>query len=161
MDIARSMCSIFNIRFWLHYIAVILGVIVFLDDSPVWGYYPNLHHEANLVSFETPYEKPLIGFYLLAKNKKKWQDLTPKGKEEMRKKYMEWQSLPKEEQKVLRQRMDQLEKMSPKERQFFKQLFQQWQHISPGDRRKLEQNLQNWEHLTPKQQESIRRRFLN
>jgi len=161
MDIARSMCSIFNIRFWLHYIAVILGVIICLDDFPVWGYYPNLPHEANLVSFETPYEKPLIGFYLLAKNKKKWQDLTPKGKEEMRKKYMEWQSLPKEEQKVLRQRMDQLEKMSPKERQFFKQLFQQWQHISPGDRRKLEQNLQNWEHLTPKQQESIRRRFLN
>jgi len=161
MDVARSMRSIFSIRFRLHYIAVILGVIVFLDDFPVWGYYPNLHHEANLVSFEALYEESLVGYYLLAKNKKKWQDLTPEGKEEILKKHKEWQSLPKKERKVLRQRMDQLEKMSPKERQFFKQLFQQWQHISPKDRRKLEQDLQNWKHLTPRQQESIRRRFLN
>ena len=161
MRIVKIMCRTLDLRSRVHYTIAIVGVIVFLGDYPLWANFPDLHHETHLVSFETLYKESLVGFYLLAKNKKKWQDLTPEGKEEILKKHKEWQSLPKEERKVLRQRMNQLEKMSPKERQFFKQLFQQWQHISPKDRRKLEQDLQNWEHLTPKQQESIRRRFLN
>jgi len=161
MRIVKIMCRTLVLRSRLHYTVAIVGVIVFLGDYPLWANFPDLRHETHSVSFETLYKESLVGFYRLAKNKKKWQDLTPDGKEKFLKKHMEWQSLPKEERKVLRQRMDQLEKMSPKERQLFKQLFQQWQHISPGDRRKLEQDLQNWENLTPRQQESIRHRFLN
>jgi len=174
MRIVNIMFKALRIR-W-NYSAAAAGIIALLYCCPSWGYVPDFRRETIPVSLPNYYEDSLSRYQLLSKKnkqkskgyqssdekeKKSWQDLSPKEKERMRKKYKEWQSLPPDEKQIIRQRMNKLNRMSPQERELHKQLFRQWQNLAPKERKQLQKDLENWEHLSPRQQDSIRRRFMN
>ena len=71
----------------------------------------------------------------------------------------EWQSLSPREKEEYRRRMNQLKKMSPEDREHFRRLFQKWQQLSPGEKKQIQRALDNWENLSPDEKRAVRRKF--
>jgi hypothetical protein len=140
--------------------ALAAGLIVLVGYCPAWGHDARHHSESVSSLTLERFDASLAGYEFLAKKSKKWKDLSPEEKKQLRKKYKEWQSLSPEEKEEIRRRMKRLKKMSPREREAYRQLYQKWRHLPPHERRQLKNELDNWENLSPRQQEVIRRRFM-
>lgn len=140
--------------------ALAAGLIVLVGYCPSWGH--DARPDSKSVSIQTMerFNVSLGGYELLSKRNKKWEELTPEEKEQMRKKYKEWQSLSPEEKAKIRRHMKRLKNMSPREREAYEQLYEKWRHLPTDERRQLKKELDNWENLSPKQQEAIRRKFM-
>ena len=140
--------------------ALAAGLIVLLGYCPSWGHDDRPPRESISIQTLERFNVSLAGYEFLAKRNKRWKDLSPEEKKQLRRKYKEWQSLPPEEKEKIRRRMQRLKKMSPREREAYQQLYQKWRHLPPNERRQLKEELDNWENLSPQQQEAIRHRFM-
>jgi hypothetical protein len=140
--------------------ALVAGLIALIAYGPAWGHDARPHRESISILTLERFGASLAGYEFLAKRSKKWKDLSPEEKKQLRQKYNEWQSLSPEEKEKIRRRMQRLKKMSPREREAYQQLHQKWRHLPPDERRQLEKELDNWENLSPRQQEAIRHRFM-
>ncbi len=90
---------------------------------------------------------------------KKWENLPPEQREQLKRRYDEWQALPPGEKERLRERMDQLKAMPPEARELYQRRFRQWQRLSPDEQNQLQRKLEQWDILPPEEKNSIRRRF--
>ena len=151
--------------FRLRYVIVAAGLLVLFSSGPLWGSLSELHRRPSHVFFADYDNDPLMEYISKrgsgSQNFQQWQDLSPKEREKLRKKYREWQSLPPAQQQTIRRRLDQLNRMPSQQRKLYKQLFRQWQHLPPSERRQLQKDLENWDRLSPRRQDEIRRRFKN
>ncbi len=140
--------------------ALTAGLILLVGYCPSWGRDARPHHESVSILTLERIDGSFGAYEFLAKKSKKWKDLSPEEKNQLRKKYKEWQSLSPEEKEEIRRRMKRLNRMSPREREAYQQLYQKWRHLPPNERRQLKNELDNWENLSPRQQEAIRHRFM-
>ncbi|MEE4265801.1 MAG: DUF3106 domain-containing protein [Desulfobacteraceae bacterium] len=158
MSIVTIWCKILRIR--CVFAAAAAGLIVLFCYAPSWGHVARPHQESAAILVPDRIDTAIRGCDFLSKKGKKWQDLSPEEKEQLRKKYQEWESLSPEEKEKIRRRMKRLNNMSPRERDSYRQLHKKWQHLPPDERKQLQKELDNWENLSPQEQDAIRRRFM-
>ena len=134
--------------------ALAAGLILLVGYGPLWAHDTRPHHESVSTLTMEGLGAPFAAHEFLAKKNKKWKDLSPEEKKQLREKYKEWQSLSPEEKEKIRRRMKRLKNMSPREREAYQELYQKWRDLPPNERRQLQKELDNWENLSPRQQEA-------
>ncbi|HVV68689.1 MAG TPA: DUF3106 domain-containing protein [Gammaproteobacteria bacterium] len=87
---------------------------------------------------------------------KKWQNMTPAEKEQMRAKAKEaWEKMTPEQKEQLREQMRQrMQNMTPEQRkQMMERMHKEWEALSPEKKQELVNKAQErWNKLTPEQQ---------
>jgi hypothetical protein len=99
--------------------------------------------------------------WMVAKNDKDYENLSPQEKAALKEKYEQWKSLTPEEKRILRERYKKLEQMSPQEQQKYRNQFQKLKNLPPAEQQRVRRMLDNWHTLTPSEKQYIRRLFQN
>lgn len=71
--------------------------------------------------------------YLLASSGKRWEDLSPREREQIRRRKEQYESLPQSEQRRIRDARERYEKMPPQRQQ---QVRERWERLSDEEKRR-------------------------
>ena len=99
--------------------------------------------------------------WMVAKNDKNYENLSPQEKTALKEKYEQWKSLTPEEKRILWERYKKLEQMSPQEQQKYRNQFEKLKNLPPAEQQRVRRMLDNWHTLTPSEKQYIRRLFQN
>lgn len=108
---------------------------------------------------EPGFSNNLIAYRNKHKQKRKFDELSPDKKAELKKRYEEWRSLPKEEKEKIRKRKEMWNKMNHQEKKHYQRRHKQWKKMKPEVRKRLRNKLEQFENLSPKEQHRIRQIF--
>ncbi|MEJ5300894.1 MAG: DUF3106 domain-containing protein [Thermodesulforhabdaceae bacterium] len=73
--------------------------------------------------------------------------------------YQRWEQLSPREREELRQRWRRYQNLPPREQQLIQKRYEEWKQLPPEDQRYIREKLKRWEELTPEERELIRQRF--
>ena len=86
--------------------AMAAGLMVLFSYGPSWSHGIRRDHQTISILAQEPIGASFAGYEFLSKKSKKWKDLSPEEKKQLRKRYKEWQSLPPEEKEKIREEID-------------------------------------------------------
>jgi hypothetical protein len=91
-------------------------------------------------------------------NKKKWENMNPKQRYEMQKRYREWKSLPSEKQEKLKRSFKSYNELTPADKKRLKERFKVYKTLGNGDKKILQRRLNHIKNMPPeKKRETIQK----
>jgi hypothetical protein len=99
----------------------------------------NYHRDSRGLNLESHTSEVWRGQPVFAYSGKKWDELTPKEQEKLRRKKEKYEALPDDEQQRIRKARERYEKMPPDKKE---QLRKKWDDMTPEEKKRyrLEQN---------------------
>ncbi|APG24744.1 hypothetical protein A7E75_06655 [Syntrophotalea acetylenica] len=97
--------------------------------------------------------------FLVADDGRRWEDLTPEQRRQLKGRYRQYKEMAPDEQQRLRQRYDQYQDLPPAERERLKQRMERWQRLPEDKRQEIKQRYQRYRQLPPEKQQELRKQW--